>query len=244
MAAATTNKNQIFVLKTQNLSTFLSKTHKKLLFPIKKQDFRPVFLSGLSELYQRIALDLSALALYFLNGSQAVCDESLDDYGRLLRGVDSLYRLADVGRGHRFGVQHRHDAVLQDLFSRELLSSLLGCPVASLFDNFFVDFAVDNCHVSFDLSHCDLLSPTLWRWAPVTFVIFYLMRGYFSLTFYIYYSGIFSFLQIFFCPFRFRNGGFYFVFSLTFYIYYSENLIEFQILFLLLLGRAPPKFDF
>ena len=59
----------------------------------------------------------------------------------------------------------------------------------------------------------------------------YLMRGYFSLTFYIYYSGIFSFLQISFCSFRFRNGGFYFVFSLTFYIYYSEILFDFQILF-------------
>ena len=57
------------------------------------------------------------------------------------------------------------------------------------------------------------------------------MRGYFSLTFYIYYSGIFSFLQISFCSFRFRNGGFYFVFSLTFYIYYSEILFDFQILF-------------
>ena len=212
----------------------MSKTYKKLLFPIKKQDFRPVFLSGLSELYQRIALDLSALALDFLDGNLAVGDESLDDYGCFLRGVNSLYRLADVGSGHRFGVQHRQDAVFQDLFSRELLSSLLGCPVASLFglvlvsddqlfelcDNFLVDFASDNCLVSFDLSHCDLLSPTL-----------YLMRGYFSLTFYIYYSGIFSFLQISFCSFRFRNGGFYFVFSLTFYIYYSEILFDFQILF-------------
>ena len=223
----------------------MSKTYKKLLFPIKKQDFRPVFLSGLSELHQSVALDLSALALDFLDGNLAVRDESLYDYGRLLRGIDSLYRTADVGCGHRFGVQHRQDAVFQDLFSLELLSSLLGCSVASLFglvlmsddqlfelcDNFLVDFASDNCLVSFDLSHCDLLSPTLWRWAPVTFKIFYLMRGYFSLTFYIYYTRIFRTFQIILFSFRAEGRSFLFYSSLTFYIYYSEILSDFQILF-------------
>jgi hypothetical protein len=46
VGATTTTKNQIFVSKTQNLSTFLFKTRKKLIKTNKKEDLCPLFLFG------------------------------------------------------------------------------------------------------------------------------------------------------------------------------------------------------
>ena len=84
LAATTIKEIQIFVLKTQNLSTFLFKTHKKSIKTNKKEDLCPLSLSGLSELHQSVALYLALLALNVLNFRKSSGNKSLYYYRSLL----------------------------------------------------------------------------------------------------------------------------------------------------------------
>ena len=209
---------------------------------------KPCFLLALSGLDKGITLDLSILALHILDRDESVCDEPFRHDRGLLGSVDSLDVILNVGRRLRLISQESQDSVLENLLGLDLLGSLLGSAVTSLFslrfvrgnhlfelcDNFLGNLVGNNGFVGFDSGHFRLSFSHTWQWAPVTFAL----RGYFSLTFYIYYTGVFRTFQIF-CSYFLRESGevarfsrfTFFSFSLTFYIYYSGILFEFQIIF-------------